>query len=127
MKTQSTNETIALLAFPERVITAERKIDHSEVSRKVHHIKGISVEPSKTVKFKRLNFDTRENLTDKQCIIRLCALILLPALSAMDWFLGTYYLFLVAPVVLYLTITAFISYCPGKALFSSSERNSLYE
>jgi hypothetical protein len=56
--------------------------------------------------------DAPQNLTSKEAAIRGILVVCMPASSAIDWYLGTYTMVFIAPLIMYLTITALTMTCP---------------
>ncbi|TFF33329.1 hypothetical protein [Mucilaginibacter psychrotolerans] len=73
------------------------------------------------------NAEAPENLTIKEAIIRAALVITMPMLSAIDWTYGTHTLYIIAPSIFYLEVTAFTMYCPIKALFSNYSHPPKFE
>ena len=67
-----------------------------------------------------IRHDTAENLSFTQAALRASGVISMPLiLSAIDWSFHTDILIFIIPVMFYLEVTAFMMYCPIKAIFSN--------
>jgi len=78
-------------------------------------------------KYKWFAEDAPENLTVKEAVIRGALVFTMPMLSAIDWNYGTHTMYIIAPVIFYLEVTAFTLTCPIKAMFSNYNHPSRYE
>jgi hypothetical protein len=81
----------------------------------------------KKIKINWFAEDSPENLSTAEAAIRGGLVVLIPILSAIDWNYGTHSMAFIAPVILYLEVTAFTMFCPIKALFSNYSHPSSYE
>ncbi|QJD96072.1 hypothetical protein HH214_09390 [Mucilaginibacter robiniae] len=71
--------------------------------------------------------DAPQNLTSKGAALRAILVVCMPALSAIDWYLGTYTMIFFAPLTMYLAVTALTMTCPVKELFSNYRHKNLPE
>ncbi|MBS7565689.1 hypothetical protein MTO98_02035 [Mucilaginibacter sp. SMC90] len=71
--------------------------------------------------------DAPQNLTSKEAMIRGILVVTMPALSAIDWYCGTHTIYILAPVLFYLEVTALTMTCPIKSIFSKYRHTNLPE
>jgi len=71
--------------------------------------------------------DAPQNLTYKEAGIRGIFVVCMPVLSAIDWNLHTHTMFFIAPLIMYLAVSALTMTCPVKELFSRSNKNDSQE
>jgi len=76
----------------------------------------------KVKNYGRVQKELKENLTDRECLMRLAVFAVTPMLSVIDWYKGSYWILLFSPCTLYLELTALTLYCPIKASFSNFRR-----
>jgi hypothetical protein len=74
-----------------------------------------------------LDKDAPQNLTYKGAAIRGILVVFMPALSAIDWYLGTHTMIFIAPLIMYLAVTALTMTCPVKSVFSKFKSTHLPE
>ena len=96
-----------------------KKVDHVAVEDKT--VIGLK---TKTGWFDK---DAPQNLSYREAGIRGILVVCMPALSAIDWYLGTHTMIFIAPLIMYLAITALTMTCPVKALFTKVKRTDLPE
>jgi hypothetical protein len=119
-------KTFQLIIDPKILVTEKtghytyappKKVDHIAVKDKT--VIGLK---TKTGWFDK---DAPQNLTYKGAGIRGILVVCMPGLSAIDWYLGTYTMIFIAPLIMYLAVTALTMTCPVKALFSDYKHKSL--
>jgi hypothetical protein len=118
-------KTLALPSEPVSATREERKQRYAEQLATIKNLSKSPLEPKAESKPKTAWLEeatSRENLTDKEAIIRGFFIVTMPILSAVAWYYDTYFILLLVPVLFYLEITAFTLYCPIKALFSNYRR-----
>ena len=73
------------------------------------------VEPKTKVSW--FDKDVPQNLTGKGAAIRGILVVCLPSLSAIDWYLHYHTMILIAPLIMFLAVTALTMNCPHKNIF----------
>jgi hypothetical protein len=117
-KKKNIMKTFQLVIDPKILVTG--KADHYTYApqKKVDHI---AVEDKTVIGLKTktgwFDKDAPQNLTYKGAGIRGILVVCMPALSAIDWYLGTHTMIFIAPLIMYLAVTALTMTCPVKALF----------
>ncbi len=111
-------KTSQLVIHPKILVAGKAcKYSYAPVKRIGH----IAVEDKTVISLKTKTswFDKNapQNITGKEAAIRGILVVCMPALSAIDWYLGTYTMVFIAPLIMYLAITALTMACPIKALF----------
>ncbi|RYE05278.1 MAG: hypothetical protein EOP33_06770 [Rickettsiaceae bacterium] len=71
--------------------------------------------------------DAPQNLTSKGAMIRAILVITLPGAYALQWYYNLPIIYVLAPVLFYLEVTALTMTCPIKALFSNYRHKNLPE
>ena len=71
--------------------------------------------------------DAPQNLTYKGAGIRGIMVVCMPSLSAIDWYLHTNTMIFIAPLIMYLAVTALTMTCPVKSLVSNYRHTDLPE
>ncbi len=67
--------------------------------------------------------DAPQNLSYKEAAIRGMIVVFMPALSAIDWYLHTHTMYFIAPLTMYLAVSALTMTCQVKALFTKKKEN----
>ncbi len=86
---------------------------NNSFNKKSNSCKSIS---KAKVKFTLFPKDTKQNLRGGSCLARGLSLVLLPFLSAIDWYYGTSTMPILAGGLCYLEVTALTAYCPIKEI-----------
>lgn len=103
------------------------KFDHSPKNAVEHTaVEDIPVIGVKTKKG-WFDKDAPQNLTSEGAAIRGILVVCMPPLSAIDWYCGTYTMIFIAPLIMYLAVTALTMTCPIKSLFSKYRHTNLPE
>jgi hypothetical protein len=111
-------KTYQLVIHPKILVTGKAcHYSYAPVNRVDH----IAVEDKTVISLKTktgwFDKDAPQNLTGKGAAIRGILVVCMPASSAIDWYLGTCTMVFIAPLIMYLAITALTMTCPIKALF----------
>lgn len=64
-----------------------------------------------------LDKDAPQNLSGREAAIRGLLVVILPPLSGIDWYFGTSFIVVLAPLLFYLEVTALTRTCPVKHIF----------
>ena len=67
--------------------------------------------------------DAPQNLSYKEAGIRAIIVVFMPTLSAIDWYLHTHTMIFIAPLTMYLAVSALTMTCQVKALFTKDKHN----
>lgn len=71
--------------------------------------------------------DAPQNLKVKEALFRAMQVVFLPAASGIDWVYGTSTMYILAPILFYLEVTALTLTCPIKELFHRYRNDHLTE
>lgn len=124
-------KTYLLPPYPLDGLRGKSEVSLSNNRTKVESTSNRVVNPVKKKALPKTTWfpaDTPENLSDKEAIIRLFLVVILPGISAaIAWNYNIYFIIPLVPIMFYLEITAFTLTCPIKKLFSNYQHPSKYE
>jgi hypothetical protein len=121
-------KTYQLIIDPKILVTGKACKFSYAPTKKIQHL-AVEDKPLLGIKTQSGWFDkdAPQNLTYKDAAIRGILVVCMPTRSAIDWYLHLHTMIFIAPLIMYLAVTALTMTCPVKALFTRFKRTDLPE